>query len=218
MSHKLFSICIIAFIALLMTGCPAIWGKAPGKGDISADDMYTKAEQYFKDGDYSSAVMYYERLKSAHPDFDKMPEVLIKLGEATFEAGEYDKASARYRQFLELYPAGKDVDRAKYMVAMCYFSQIKKTDLDGTMLARAADSFKGVADAAKDPEWKSKAEEKYRECRKKLGEKELYKANTYVALRNYKAAKMAAQRVLDVYGDLGMDEEAKQILEKYKGE
>ena len=61
-----------------------------------------------------------------------------------------------------------------------------------------------------------KAEEKTRECERKLAEKELYKARSYISLGNYKAARLATQRVLDQYPKLGLDDEAKKLLERIK--
>ena len=66
-------------------------------------------------------------------------------------------------------------------------------------------------------EWRKKAEEKYKVCRRKLGEKELYKADTYLSLKKYKAARMAAQRVIAEYHGLGLDKRAQQIIDKTRG-
>ena len=60
------------------------------------------------------------------------------------------------------------------MIAMTLFKQIKGTELDDTMLRGAEAAFKQVLDDSTAGEWKTKAEEKYRECRKKLGEHELH--------------------------------------------
>ena len=50
-----------------------------------------------------------------------------------------------------------------------------------------------------------------------LGEKELYKARHYQKRKQYTAARIAAQRVLDEYGDLGLDKEAQEIIDYVKG-
>ena len=55
----------------------------------------------------------YQKLKSAFPDFKKMPEVYLKIADASFEQGEHDKAISRYMQFMELYPGHEEVPRAK---------------------------------------------------------------------------------------------------------
>jgi outer membrane assembly lipoprotein YfiO len=156
----------------------------------------------------------YERLKSAYPDFKQVPEVYLKIADALFEQGDYEKAISRYRQYTELYPGHKGVPRAKFQEALAKFSQIKNTELDSAMVQQAAKSFKVVMDDPAAEEYAKKAEEKYKECMKKLAEKEIYKARTYSNMGNYQAARMAAKRVLEDYPKTGFDEEANQLIKK----
>lgn len=141
----------------------------------------------------------------------------LKLGDVFFEEKAYEKAASRYLQFIELFPNHKEVPKAKFNVAMCYFNQIKGTDLDNRAVKLAADSFKAVTELPDAGEWGKKAEEKLKECRQKLAAKELYKARTYISVSNYTAARLAAQRVLDEYSKLGYDEEAKDLIQGIKG-
>ncbi len=203
--------------AILMMGCPSIWQTQSGKAEPSAAELYESAEKSFDKGDYAKAIELYDRLRSAHSDFDKMPLVYQKVADAFFKSGKYDDAVSRYRSFLELYPNHEQAVRAKYMISMCYFNQLKPSDRDSTTAEQAAAAFKAISEDPNAGEWKEKAKEKYRECQAKLAEKELYKAKTYVNMKNYKAARIAAQRVLDQYGGVGFDEEAKAMLERLKG-
>jgi outer membrane protein assembly factor BamD (BamD/ComL family) len=123
---------------------------------------------------------------------------------------------ARYLQFIELYPAHKEIPRAKFNVAMGYFNQKKNTDLDNSVIRRAADSFKVLIDDPNAGEWAKKAEEKHRECMRLLAEKEYYKAQTAWNIGNYKAANLAAKRILEEYPKLGLDEKAKEMVKKTK--
>lgn len=210
-------ITLFLVLAFVLAGCPSLWNAGKTNKQLSPEEMFRQAEDNFKAKSYSQAIELYERLKSAHPDFNKMPEVYMKLADASFEQGSYEKAASRYLQFIELYPANKDVHRAKYQVAMCYFNQIKNTDLDSRAIKQALDSFKLVADDPNSAEWGKKAEEKKRECLKKLAEKEIYKARTYVSVGNYNAARLAAQRVLEEFPKMGFDEKAKELIDKVKG-
>jgi len=207
---------VSAFLLLaVLGGCPGLSGvKAPA--DSSPEDLYQRAEKRFQDKEYPEAVDAYQRLKSAFPDFEKMPAVYVKIGDALYASGDYEKAISRYLQFLELYPAHQYVPRVRYYVAMSYFNQIKNTDLDNAILQRASDAFKSLAADEKAGKWAEKAKEKYEECRKKLAEKEIYKANTYWSMGNYQAARVAAQRVIDQYPNLGYDDEAKDLIKRAK--
>ncbi len=213
MVRHIFSVSLLIVTALLCAGCPTLWNSGPPQAS-SADELYTAAEKSFNDKNYSQAIEMYERLKSAYPDFKQVPEVYLKIADALFEQGEYEKAISRYRQYTELYPGHKGVSRAKFQEALAKFSQIKNTELDSSMVQQAAKSFKVVMDDPEAEEYAKKAEEKYKECMKKLAEKEIYKARTYSNMGNYQAARMAAKRVLEEYPKTGFDEEANELIKK----
>jgi outer membrane protein assembly factor BamD len=217
MVRHIFSVFVIIVAALLCTACPPIWNTDVSGKSTGADELYKAAEADFQKKNYQQAIETYERLKSAYPDFRQIPEVYLKIADSFFDQGSYDKAVSRYLQFTELYPGHKEVPRAKYQVALAYFNQIKTTDLDSAVVQRAAKSFKTIMEDPNAEEYAKKAEEKYKECQKKLAEKEIYKASTYVNMGNYQAARLAAQRVLDEFPKTGFDEEAKQLIEKIKG-
>ncbi len=208
----LMTLLLLAFLG----GCPALWTGPKAASESSPDELFRAAEKRFQDKEYTEAVDAYQRLKSAFPDFEKMPTVYVKIGDALYANGEYEKAISRYLQFLELYPAHSYVARVKYYIAMSYFNQIKKTDLDNAILQRASDAFKSLAADEKAGKWAEKAKEKYEGCRKKLAEKEMYKAHTYWSMGNYPAALVAAQRVIDQYPKLGYDDEAKDLIKRAK--
>jgi len=209
-----------AFVAVLavlvLAGCPPLWNAENLDKPANAEELFKNAENHFAKKEYRQAQESYERLKSAFPDFKKAPQVYMRIGDCLFNRQAYDQAIARYLQFVELYPAHKEAARAKFNVAMAYFHQIKNTDLDNSIVTRAADAFKVLVADPNAGEWAKKAEEKYKECLRKLAEKEYYKAQTYWSIGNYRAAHLAAKRILEEYPKLGLDEKAKDMEQKTK--
>jgi outer membrane protein assembly factor BamD len=214
MVRHIFSVLGIIVVALLCTACPPLWNTVGPDKSTSADELYKAAEADFQNKNYQQAIDTYKRLRSAYPDFPQIPEVDLKIADSFFEQGSYEKAVLGYLDFVKLYPAHKEVPRAKFQVAMAYFNQIKNTDLDSAAVQRASKAFRTVMDDQNAEEYAKKAEEKYKECQKKLAEKEIYKARTYVSMGNYQAARNAAQRVLDEFPKTGFDDEAKQLIAK----
>ncbi len=198
---------------LLVSGCPSLLSTDVQGEELSAQELFEQAETAYDQERYDKARELYERLSSAHPDFEKMPLVYEKIGDSLYANQEYGRAIARYRQFAELYPGHAHVPRAKYMIGMCYFKQIKSIDLDSRVLQLAADTFEKLKDDPSGGEWAEKAEEKYLECKKKLCEKELYKARIYYKTGKYTSAKVAAKRVLRQCSEVGLDKEANEIIE-----
>lgn len=215
--RRAFSTFLIVLAAVVLTGCPSIWQPTTTSEPPSPDQLFKTAEEHFQKKDYAKAIEVFERLKSAHPEFKEMPEVYMKIADSFFNQKSYENAIARYLQFLELYPAAKDINRAHFQIAMAYFNQIKGVDLDNRAVKQAAEAFKTLAENPEAGEWAKKAAEKYKECLGKLAEKELYKAGNYISTGNYKAARLAAKRVLEDYAKSGHDEEAEALLKKIKG-
>lgn len=207
---------LTVFCLLSLSGCLTFLKGKAVKTDATPQELFKAAEDAFQKKKYVEAVDLFERLKSSQPDFDKTTEVYQRIADGFFNLGQYEEAISRYLQFLELYPNHEEQHRTRYMIGMCYFNRVKGVDWDASMIQRAEAAFKQVSEDADAGQWQKKAEEKYKECRKKLAEGELYKAKSYISTGQYKAAKIAAQRILDQYGDLGFDKEAKAVIEKVK--
>jgi len=215
MRRHLLRLLLTITVALACTGCPSFWNTELTKSS-DPDELYKMAEEDFNNKKYGQAIEIYDKLNSAHPDFKEIPEVNLRIADAYFEQGSFEKAIDRYRKYAEHYPGHKGVPRAKFQEALANFNQIKKTDLDSAMVQKAARSFKTLMDDPEAGEYAAKAEEKYKECLKKLAEKEIYKAQTYINMGNYPAAKIAAKRVLEEYPKMGFDEEANRLIDKLK--
>lgn len=214
---KAFSVLVVLIAGVMLTACPSLWSTAAKDKTEDAEVLYKDAEAAFANKDYDKAIELYERIKSGHSDFEKTPEVYLKLAEAFYEKGAYEKAISRYLQFVELHPGHKDVPKAKFYAAMGYFQQIRAADLDNRIVHTAAEAFKALRDDPEAGEWAEKAGEKYNECLKKMAEKELYKARTYVSMGQYQAARISAKRVLDEYKEMGFDKEAEDLIKGIKG-
>jgi outer membrane protein assembly factor BamD len=216
MNRTEFHIIAVALTVLMLAGCPALWNTTAVDKNSTPEQLYREGERHFKAKDYSGAISAFDRLKSAPPQFEKTPDAYLKTADAMLENGSYEKAVGRYKTFVELYPLHKEVPRAKYQVALSYFNQIKNADLDNSIIQAALQAFKALSEDPKAGEWAKKAEKKLRECRKKLAEKEIYKAQTYLGMGRYKSAQVSAKRVLDEYAKLGYDAEARALLNKVK--
>ena len=216
MNRTEFHTIAVALTLLMLAGCPALWTSETVVKNSTPEQLYREGERLFEQKDYSGAISAFDRLKSAHPQFEKTPDAYLKTADAMFENGAYEKAIVRYQTFVDLYPLHKEVPRAKYQVALAYFNQIKSTDRDNSIIQAALQAFKALSDDANAGEWAKKAAEKLKECRKKIAEKEIYKARTYWQMGRYKSAQASAKRVLDEYSKLGYDAEANDLLNKMK--
>jgi outer membrane protein assembly factor BamD len=202
---------------IFLAGCPTLWQTEAVEESASPDKLFSAAEESFDKKDYFRAIELYERLKSAHPDFKKMPEVYLKIADAFYNQKSYENAISRYLQFLDLYPNHESGPRAKYQIGMSYFDQYQGVDKDSRVILQAEEAFKALSNDHNAGEYTKKAEEKFKECRGKLAEKELYKAQTYYNIGKYDAARSAAKRVIEEFPKSGQQEEAQALLKKMEG-
>lgn len=207
---------LLALAVLLLSGCPHIFAVDKPDKELSADELFKKAEEAFDKKSYADSVDLYERLKTAYPDFKELSKVYLRIGDAFYNDKSYEKAIGRYSQFLQLYPNDKEVPRVRFNTAMCQFNQIKRSDLDAANIETAAREFKKLTDNPDAGEWGKKAKEKYVECRKMLAEKEYIKAKTYISINKYSAARKVAERIREEYPDSGYEKEAEELLKKIK--
>ncbi len=213
---KGFFFTIVATLCVICAGCQVPFQTVKKEKPDSPEKMFQAAEELYNKKDYAQAMELYDQVKSAYPEFKEMPKVYVKIADCLYEDKQYDKSIGRYFQFVELYPNDKEVPKAKYNIGMALFSQIKNSDLDSRIIQKTAEAFKTLSDDPNAGEWGKKAEEKYRECRQKLAAKEWNKAETYVSLSNYQAAKLVARRILDEYPKLGYDDKANNLMKKIK--
>jgi outer membrane protein assembly factor BamD len=216
---RLLKSCGLGLFLFLLVGCSLpfsnteIVEKTPGP-----EALFDKAQGFYQDHEYEDAIHFFETLKSAYPQFEKMPFVQMRVADSYYRMGEYHKAMAEYSQFVTLYPTDPNVARAQYMIGMSYYKRKKSIDRDDSVVRRAEEIFRVVVDEYGDTPIGKQAKERLLDCRKRLAEKELYKAGVYMSMGKYKAAEISAQRILEEYSGLGFDDDANEIIESVKDE
>ena len=98
---------IAALLVTLLSGC------------ISSD--YSKAEEFFREGKYHSAVeMYYSFIRE-HPKSSKVTESLFKMGDITYQyIGETKKGLRYFNNLVDNYPIDKFTILAQQRIAEIY--------------------------------------------------------------------------------------------------
>jgi outer membrane protein assembly factor BamD len=71
---------------------------------IQADKFLAIGKFYKKTGEYRAAVVYFENLGAAYPEYSGSAEAAFLSGECYGELGELDAAASSYRNVLSRYP------------------------------------------------------------------------------------------------------------------
>lgn len=100
------------------------------------NSLYWIGESYFAMKDYNNATTYFRKVQS-NGYYHKDQDALIKTGYAYFLAKNYDLASREFQAYIDTYPNGKYINKAKQWKEMStkeiqYKYQNNKKDGDDT--------------------------------------------------------------------------------------
>ncbi len=188
---------------ILFSGCAGI-----DDTQKPAPELLKEANADFDSGHYDNALKTYENLRDWYPFSPLAPEVEIKIADTYFKMEKYEEAVAYYEEFIRLHPKNKASAYALYQTGMCYFEQMEDSDRDQIPGYRAAAIFEKITLNDPDAPYSKEASEKVKKCYQNLAASEIKIAEFYYKLRQYEAALNRYERVVRLYPDVGMHEEA----------
>ena len=80
---------------------------AQGTQDENAH--YELAQRIFNDGLYADAAREYKQFIINYPNSKRLPDAMLRVGQALARAEQYDRAREAFRQFIDRYPTHIDV-------------------------------------------------------------------------------------------------------------
>lgn len=127
--------------ALALGGCGAIRDLFRGDPDDNPQAYFERADEYFADEDYGSAVEYYEKVITLFPYSKYATLAELKTGEAYFLDERYPEALAHLEEFERRHPRHEDVEYVLYLQAMSHFQQIPTIDRTPVFAEKAVAAF-----------------------------------------------------------------------------
>jgi outer membrane protein assembly factor BamD len=193
-----------------LTGC-GLWG-----GDsihrATPNGLFQKGYEDYQNGKYKRAIESFQRLKEEYP-LSKFA-ILAELGiaDSYFSEGEYMEAEIAYSDFMDFHPTNENLPYVMYQLGVSHFKQMRSIDRDQTEVRKAKESFERLIARFPSSKFAFIAEEKLKECRKKLGEHEFYVGKFYFDRDEYYAALRRFQVVESEYAGLGLDYKVSYFL------
>ncbi|HOP63499.1 MAG TPA: tetratricopeptide repeat protein [Spirochaetota bacterium] len=99
----------------------------------SENSLYWIGESYFALKKYDTAVAYFKRARS-NGYYHKDQDAMIKTGYSYFMAKNYDLATREFQAYLDAYPNGKYVTKAKQWKSMSTKEMLYKYRKDDTII------------------------------------------------------------------------------------
>lgn len=201
-------ICLL-FVLALVPGCEA-WGK---KEDItrnwSAERLYEEAKQNLQNGNYDTAIDYYEKLESRYPFGILAQQAQLDIAYAYYKYDEPASAIAAADRFIKLNPRHPSVDYAYYLKGLVHFYQGKgfldrfiPRDMSRRDQGAARQSFDAFSELVRrfpQSKYAEDAAQRMVYLRNTLAAHEIYVARYYMRRGAYVAAASRARYVVENY-------------------
>lgn len=146
------TIFLTLFTLTSLVGCGPKKEEIDPTADWSAEKFYLEARAELDDGNYLTAIEYYETLESRFPFGRYAMQAQIDVAYAYFKFDEPDSAITALDRFIKLHPRHPAVDYAYYLKGLVNFerggnildviSDRDLSDFDRDMILRAYNDFK----------------------------------------------------------------------------
>ena len=114
---------LILPISLWLAGCALFGEEEDITRDWSAQKLFVEATDAMRDGDYETAVEYYEKLEARYPFGKYATQAQLNIAYAYYRFEEPESALAALDRFLRLYPNHKATAYAWYLRGLTNFNR-----------------------------------------------------------------------------------------------
>jgi len=212
---KLLSVLIILH---MIAGCSWFggWWRSTPEGRGTPADLYRNGIEFYRSGSYKKAIDEFLRLKEGYP-LSKYA-ILAEMGVADsyFSSDDYMAAETEYRDFMELHPTNENLPYVMYQIGMCNYNEMHSIDRDQTNTQMAIADFERLIARFPSSKFSFMAEQRLRECKKRLGEHEFYVGYFYFKKGEYQAALSRFENISRNYANLGLDYKVSYFLHETK--
>ncbi len=194
---RLASFLLFAMLLTMLSGCAGRrkWVDQP------ADVAWEKIQNYYGRKKYLDAVEHLEIFLINHAGTAKADSAQFILAESHFKMKEYIIAAAEYEKLVSQYPQSPLVEEASYKMGLSFYKLSPKYSLDQSYTHRAFDSFQLFLEEFPASEYKSDALDMIDEIRDKLAKKVFENGRLYQKVKEYDAARIYYDEVLNNYYD-----------------
>jgi len=200
----LFRQLTLLLIIVFLAGCA---GNKP-QPEWTATQYFNYAKEKFDDEDYYDAANEFTVVVLRYPGSTVADSAQLYLANSHFNMEEYIIAAAEYERLINSMSRSPLVPEAQFKLAESYFSLSPRPSLDQNYTERALREYQNFVEDYPTHELKEAAEKKIHMCREKLAIKQYKNAENYRKMREFKAAVIYYDIVVNEYYDTELADDA----------
>lgn len=189
-------------VALLLSGCSGSKEatEAEPKRELTYIERYENGIKSFEEKYYKGLEDFTYVVFNA-PGSDIADDAQFYLASSHFEMKEYIVAIDEYQQLLRRWPKSDLYEETRFKIAECYYNQSPGYQRDTEYILKAIRAYQDFIDEYPFSEQRPAAESRIKELRTGLAKKVFEAGELYMILREWNAALITFQEVLDNYYD-----------------
>ncbi|MGA7801443.1 MAG: outer membrane protein assembly factor BamD [Gammaproteobacteria bacterium] len=110
-------------LAVLLSGCSLLPGKIDKTKSWSAQKLYTEAKSELSDGNYQTAIDYFEKLEARYPFGPYSQQAQLEIAYAYYKYDEPESAIAAAERFVKTNPRHPNVAYAYYLEGLINYDR-----------------------------------------------------------------------------------------------
>ena len=202
------------FLCILI-GCTSSNNKVTLQ-DLSAKEIYAKAEKEFDDGDKVKAADLFLDIERIYPYSSLAKRALLMSAVAFYYEKDYESSRGSAERFINFYPADADTPYAYYLIALSYYDRIDEIGRDQATTYEALKIFRIIIERYPDSEYAKSSSLKVELAFDHLAAKEMEIGRYYLKKSHYIAAINRFKIVVEEYPTTSHTPEAlHRLVEAY---
>ncbi|MDX1514621.1 MAG: outer membrane protein assembly factor BamD [Gammaproteobacteria bacterium] len=208
MKHRI-GIILVSISVALSAGCGFFGEKEDKTRNWSAQRLYGEAKTEMQNGNFETAIDYYEKLESRFPFGVYSQQAQLDVAYAYYKYDEPASAIAAADRFIKLHPRHPNVDYAYYLKGLVYFSQGKsivdrfidrdRSQRDPGAARQSFEAFSELVRRFPESKYAEDASQRMVYLKNMLAQHEIHVANYYMRRGAYVAAANRARYVVENY-------------------
>lgn len=190
---------VFTLLAAITLGLASCMNPEKLKDSKDANLKLTKANEYFDKKSYYRASELYGSLIPVVKNTPNHEELLYRYAYCFYNMKDYLSASYQFKSFVDNFPTSPRAEECEFMYAKALYLDAPKVNLDQTSTAKSIAALQTFVSLHKDSKYIQEANKFLDESVDKIERKDADAAKLYYDMKQYKAATVSYNALLQEY-------------------